>query len=135
MSSGKKVLIVDDEPNILIALEFLIRQEGYEVHKAQDGQQALQVLNYFKPQIAILDVMMPRMDGFELAKRIRDQEELADTAIVFLTAKGTQEDRFKGYANGAEVYLTKPFDNQELIDTINDLISCHEFFHLNKLII
>lgn len=125
MSSGKKVLIVDDEPNILIALEFLIRQEGYEVHKAQDGQQALQVLNYFKPQIAILDVMMPRMDGFELAKRIRDQEELADTAIVFLTAKGTQEDRFKGYANGAEVYLTKPFDNQELIDTINDLISCH----------
>jgi DNA-binding response OmpR family regulator len=125
MSSGKKVLIVDDEPNILIALEFLIRQEGYEVHKAQDGQQALQVLNYFKPQIAILDVMMPRMDGFELAKRIRDQEELADTAIVFLTAKGTQEDRFKGYANGAEVYLTKPFDNQELIDTINDLISYH----------
>lgn len=125
MPSGKKVLIVDDEPNILIALEFLIRQEGYEVQKANDGQQALQVLKNFRPDVAILDVMMPRMDGFELAKRIRNQEELANTAIVFLTAKGTQEDRFTGYANGAEVYLTKPFDNQELIDTINELISYH----------
>lgn len=125
MASGKKVLIVDDEPNILIALEFLIRQEGYEVQKAKDGQQALQILNDFRPNVTILDVMMPRMDGFELAKRIRNQEELAETAIVFLTAKGTQEDRFTGYANGAEVYLTKPFDNQELIDTINELISHH----------
>lgn len=125
MASGKKVLIVDDEPNILIALEFLIRQEGYEVQKAKDGQQALQILNDFRPNVTILDVMMPRMDGFELAKRIRNQEELAETAIVFLTAKGTQEDRFTGYANGAEVYLTKPFDNQELIDTINELINHH----------
>lgn len=119
----KKVLIVDDEPNILIALEFLMRQEGYQVQKARNGQQALQLLNNYRPQVAILDVMMPEMNGFELAKRMRDQEALADTAIVFLTAKGTQEDRFKGYANGAEVYLTKPFDNQKLIDTINELLA------------
>jgi DNA-binding response OmpR family regulator len=66
--------------------------------------------------------MMPEMDGFELAKEIRSNQALASTSIIFLTAKGTQEDRFKGYSTGAEVYLTKPFDNDHLVNTINELI-------------
>lgn len=120
--ADKKILIVDDEPHILVALEFLISQQGYQVKKARNGRNALEILATFTPNLAVLDVMMPEMDGFELAKAIRSQEALSDTTIIFLTAKGTQEDRFKGYATGAEVYITKPFDNEDLINTINELI-------------
>ena len=125
MSNGskqKKILIVDDEPHILVALEFLIKRAGFEVQKAQSGSEAINILSNFQPNVAILDVMMPGMDGFELAQRIRQTAHLNNTQIIFLTARGTQEDRFKAYETGAEVYLTKPFDNEELITTIKDLI-------------
>lgn len=118
---GKKVLIVDDEPNILVVLEFLIRKEGYEVHKAPGGAEALSIAAEIRPDIVVLDVMMPGLDGFEVARRIRHSKSLRDTAIIFLTAKGTQQDRFEGYDAGGEVYLTKPFDNDELINTINEV--------------
>ncbi|MCB0568869.1 MAG: response regulator [Phaeodactylibacter sp.] len=117
-----KVLLVDDEPNILVALEFLVKQEGYQVWKAENGEQALQTMEKERPHIVVLDVMMPGMDGFEVARQIRKNRRLEHTRIIFLTAKGTQSDRFKGYANGGEVYLTKPFDNDELISTINDVV-------------
>ena len=112
------ILLVDDEPNILIALEFLMKQEGYTVEKAKDGQAALDLMETFTPDVVILDVMMPGMDGFEVAKKIREDAALFNTQIIFLTAKGTKEDRRKGYKSGGEIYLTKPFDNAELIESV-----------------
>lgn len=116
------VLLVDDEPNILVALEYLVKQAGYRVVKAQNGEQALSAMAEHRPAIVVLDVMMPGMDGFETARRIRSDEANEEVRIIFLTAKGTQEDRFRGYSNGGEVYLTKPFDNEELINTINEVV-------------
>ena len=120
--TNTKVLLVDDEPNILVALEFLVKKEGYRVFKAQNGEQALAAMAAEQPHIVLLDVMMPGMDGFELARKIRANDKYDHTRIIFLTAKGTQEDRFQGYATGGEVYITKPFDNDELINTINEVI-------------
>jgi len=120
--NSTKVLLVDDEPNILIAIAFLLKKEGYQVVKAQDGEQALAAMQQHQPEVAVLDVMMPGMDGFELAKRIRSNPAYEDTRIIFLTAKGTPNDRYRGYATGGEVYLTKPFDNEEFINTINEVV-------------
>ncbi|MCB0636410.1 MAG: response regulator [Lewinella sp.] len=122
MASEKqgKILLVDDEPNILVALEFLVRQAGYEVQTAPDGNAALQTVDSFRPDIVVLDVMMPGMDGFEVAQRLRAEEQYNDLTIIFLTAKGTQQDRYRGYASGGEIYLSKPFDNDELVNTINE---------------
>ncbi len=120
--SSNQILIVDDEPNILVVLEYLIRQQGYRVLRANNGTEALKVIEKEKPSIIVLDVMMPEMDGFELARRIRRDERFDDIRIIFLTAKGTEADQFEGYANGGEVYLTKPFDNEELVTTINEVL-------------
>ena len=117
-----KILIVDDEPNILIALEFLLQKEGYKVFKASNGDEALESVDTHRPQIIVLDVMMPGIDGYEVAKTIRSKPENEEIRIVFLTAKGTTADKFTGYANGGEVYLTKPFDNEELVNVINEVV-------------
>lgn len=117
-----KVLLVDDEPNILVALEFLLKNEGYQVRKSLNGIEALKAMEQYIPNILVLDVMMPGMDGFEVAQKVRALPQYNNTRIIFLTAKGTQADRFKGYSNGAEVYLTKPFDNDEFISTINEVV-------------
>jgi DNA-binding response OmpR family regulator len=122
MESTTKILLVDDEPNILIALEFLFEQEGYIVETAFDGIQALEKLLLFRPSIIVLDVMMPGLDGFEVAKRIRMLDGFDDVRIVFLTAKGTAQDKRKGYGSGGEVYITKPFDNEELLRTVSEVV-------------
>ncbi len=119
---NKKILLVDDEPNILVALEFLVKQQGYTVFKATDGMQALEQLEEVHPQLIVLDVMMPGMDGFEVAKRIRSSAHYDNVPIIFLTAKGTKADRMNGYASGGEIYITKPFDNEDLINTINEVV-------------
>lgn len=112
------ILLVDDEPNILIPLEFLMIQQGYNVQKALNAQQALDIIKEFIPKVIILDVMMPGMDGFEVAKKVRNSLACQETQIIFLTAKGTREDRKKGFKSGGEIYLTKPFDNDELIEAV-----------------
>lgn len=121
-SAGLKVLIVDDEPNIVIALEFLLEREGFAVHKAYNGQQAIAQAQQLVPDIMVLDVMMPGMDGFEVARQIRNNPDLEYTKIVFLTAKGTQNDKETGYANGAEYYMIKPFDNEVFVATILEIM-------------
>lgn len=118
----KRILLVDDEPNILLPLEFLMQQQGYEVDKAHNGHEALDKIHSRLPDIVILDVMMPGMDGFEVARRIRSVPSYEHVRIVFLTAKGTYQDKMNGYDNGGEVYLTKPFDNAELVQAVNDLM-------------
>jgi DNA-binding response OmpR family regulator len=117
-----KVLIVDDEPNIVVALEFLLEREGFTVRKAYDGQQAIAEAQRFVPDIMVLDVMMPGMDGFEVARQIRNTPALEYTKIVFLTAKGTQRDKETGYAHGAEYYLIKPFDNEVFVQTVLEIM-------------
>lgn len=122
-AANTTVLIVDDEPNIVIAVEFLLQQEGYKVLKAFDGNTAIKIAEQYQPSLVILDVMMPGITGFEVARKIRENPDLEDTRIIFLTAKGTTADKFEGYANGAEVYLVKPFDNQELMNNINEMVA------------
>ncbi len=117
-----KILLVDDEPNILIALEFLFEKEGYIVQTAFDGHQAIQKADAFRPDIMVLDVMMPGIDGFEVAKRLRNMLNFDNLRIIFLTAKGTTHDRMKGYSSGGEIYLTKPFDNDELVQTVKEIV-------------
>ncbi|MEM6768994.1 MAG: response regulator [Bacteroidota bacterium] len=119
----QKILIADDEPNILVTLRFLLEQAGYAVVEASNGKQALEVAIRERPQVAILDVMMPEMEGFQVATSIREAPALADLRIVFLTARGQSQDFTTGYRSGGEIYLTKPFDNDHLINTINELIT------------
>lgn len=118
----KKILIVDDELYILMALEFLFEQQGYEVKKAMNGAEAIEVLENFKADVMILDVMMPVMDGFECAIKIRSDEKFYKMPIFFLTAKGENQDRAKAYASGAEFFITKPFENEELIRMVNETV-------------
>ncbi len=117
------VLLVDDEPGILTALEFLVQKAGYHTLTATNGEQGLALAQAHRPNVVVLDVMMPGMDGFQIAKHIRANPELEDCRIVFLTAKGATRDRFEGYDSGAEIYIAKPFDNERLIDAIEELIA------------
>ncbi len=119
----KKILIVDDEPNILISLQFLLEQAGLIVITAPRANTALALAKKEMPNLAILDVMMPGMDGFELAKQLRSLPAMEQLQIVFLTARGTTQDKKEGYKSGGEVYITKPFDNQALVDTILELLT------------
>lgn len=121
-TTKSRVLIVDDEPNILVVLEFLLNKEGYQVLKAANGIEALEIIEKEQPAIVVLDVMMPEMDGFEVAKKIRENPNYQNIRIIFLTAKGTDADRFKGYDYGGEVYLTKPFDNDDFVTTVNEVM-------------
>ena len=119
--TDKHVLLVDDEPNIIIPVEFLIRQQGFQVTKVYNGLDALKAIANQCPDIIILDVMMPEMDGFEVARRIRENPDCQHVRIIFLTAKGTPSDRRHGYELGGEIYLTKPFDNDELVSIVTEM--------------
>ena len=123
LQNQTKILLVDDEPNILVAIEFLLTKEGYQIQKAFDGQQTIEKVESFHPNIIILDVMMPGLDGFEVARRVRHMDGNDDIKIIFLTAKGTTQDKMKGYSTGGEYYLIKPFDNDELVNLVKELVA------------
>ena len=114
---------MDDEPNIVLAIEFLLQREGYQTKKAFNGIEALDIATQFLPDIIVLDVMMPGLDGFEVAQQIRQNPILEYTKIIFLTAKGAQRDKETGYAKGAEAYMLKPFDNEELVTVVNEMLT------------
>ena len=111
----KKILIVDDEPNILISLEFLMERAGYVVRCVETGDQALAQLDEFQPDLILLDVMLPGMDGFEVCQRVRQTQAWSQIKIVMLTAKGRDVEVAKGLALGANAYITKPFSTKALI--------------------
>jgi len=117
-----KILIADDEPNILISLEYLMKREGYEVVLARDGDEALAAIRRERPALVLLDVMMPGKSGFELCDVVRADETLAATKIVLLTAKGRDTDIAKGMALGATAYITKPFSTKELAQRVRELL-------------
>jgi two-component system alkaline phosphatase synthesis response regulator PhoP len=117
-----KILIADDEPNILISLEFLMKREGYEVVLARDGQEAMDAIVRERPALVLLDVMMPIKTGFDVCYEVRAHEAVRDTLIVMLTAKGRDTDVAKGLALGANAYMTKPFSTKELVQKVRDLL-------------
>jgi DNA-binding response OmpR family regulator len=119
---AKRVLIADDEPNIVAALEYLLQQGGYEVLIARNGDEALAVLEDRVPDLVLLDVMMPRKSGYEICSRIRNQPEWRHIKIVMLSAKGRDAEVSKGLALGADLYVTKPFSTRELMGKINGLL-------------
>jgi len=116
------VLIADDEPNILITLEFLLQRAGYQVLLARDGDEALQAIQAQRPDLVLLDVMMPRRSGFEVCQAVRADEALAATRILMLTAKGRDTDQAKGLALGADAYVTKPFSTKDLLAQVQALL-------------
>ncbi len=112
------ILIVDDEPNILISLEYLMQREGFEVRVARDGLQAIEAIEQSAPDLVLLDVMMPGKTGLEVCQHVRSIERLNRVRIVLLTAKGRETDVAKGLALGANDYITKPFSTRELVTRV-----------------
>ncbi len=118
----KHVLIADDEPNIVISLEFLMKREGHRVSIARDGDAALQAIHAERPDLVLLDVMMPGKSGFEVCQAVRGDESLAGMKILMLSAKGRDTDLAKGHALGADAYMTKPFSTRELADKVREML-------------
>ena len=119
---SKKVLIVDDEPNIAISVDFLMRREGFEVLTAHDGEEGLALIRADRPDLVVLDVMMPKLDGFEVCKAVRADPALAGVRILMLTAKGRAAEITKGLALGADAYIPKPFSTRELVAKVKELL-------------
>jgi DNA-binding response OmpR family regulator len=116
------VLVVDDEPNIVLSLEFLMQQAGFEVRVARDGEQALAAMREKTPDLVLLDVMIPRGDGYGVCKAVRANPVWRDVRIVMLTAKGRESEREKGIALGADDYITKPFSTREVVGRVRELL-------------
>ena len=120
---SKKILVADDEPNIVISLEYLFKREGYTVLVARDGQEALDSIAREKPDLVLLDVMMPIKTGLEVLQAVRASDELRLTKILMLTAKGRDTDITKGLALGADAYMTKPFSTRELVEKVAGMLA------------
>ena len=117
-----KVLIADDEPNIVISLEYLMKRAGYEVHIARDGQEAIDAIRREHPRLVLLDVMMPRKSGHDVCQELRADAQIKDTLVLMLTAKGRDIDVDKGLGVGADAYMTKPFATKELVAKVAEML-------------
>ena len=115
----KKILVIDDDPRLVKLVDYSLTQEGYEVYKAYDGQEGLRQMYSHQPDLVILDIMMPRMDGWQVCRRIR---EMSNVPIIMLTAKGGEEDIARGLDYGADDYLTKPFRVKELLARVRAVL-------------
>ncbi|HMU99736.1 MAG TPA: response regulator [Rhodocyclaceae bacterium] len=120
---GHKILIVDDEPNIVVSLEFLMKKEGFDVAVAVDGEEALAKVATFRPDLVLLDVMMPKKSGFEVCEAVRANPDNARLLVVMLTAKGRDTEVAKGLALGADAYVTKPFSTKELVAKVKAMLA------------
>lgn len=116
------ILIADDEPNILVTLEYLMQREGYEVTLARDGDEALAAVLAQRPALVLLDVMMPKKSGLEVCQALRADDTVKDTLVLMLTAKGRDTDVAKGLGSGADAYLTKPFSTKELVAKVRSML-------------
>ena len=119
---GKRILIADDEPNIVMSLEFLMKQRGHEVRIVHDGAAALKAVAEFRPDLILLDVMMPSIGGFDVCQKIRENPEWLGIRIVILSAKGRDVEVTKGMAVGADAYVTKPFSTRDLLAKVDELL-------------
>jgi DNA-binding response OmpR family regulator len=119
---NKKILIVDDEPNIVMSLEFLMKREGFEVAVAIDGEEALTRMAEFEPDLVLLDVMMPKKNGYDVCQEIRANAAWNQVKVLMLTAKGRDTEIAKGLAIGADGYMTKPFSTKDLAARVRQLL-------------
>jgi len=120
---NKKILIVDDEPNIVMTLEYTFKKQNFEVFIARDGREALDLLEKYKPDVVLLDIMMPDVDGYQTLAHIKTTASLKETKVVFLTAKNKASDIEKGLKLGADKYLTKPFSVKKIVTEILELLN------------
>ena len=116
------VLVVDDEPNILLSLEFLMKKNGYNVFVGRDGKEALETVEQEKIDLIILDIMMPEVDGLEVCKRLKSNEATKDIKVIFLSAKIKEEEIKAGYDAGADMYITKPYSTRDIVNKVKELI-------------
>ncbi|MEM6739807.1 MAG: response regulator [Pseudomonadota bacterium] len=121
-TNGAKVFIVEDEDNIALALTTVLGREGWQLTRIADGAAALEAIRAERPNLVILDVMLPSLSGYEICQRIRLEESLADTRILMMTARGTSVERRKGLALGADGFISKPFDLRELMGEARRLL-------------
>ena len=119
---AKTILIVDDEPNIVVSLEFLLKREGFAVAVAGDGEEAMRRLAQMKPDLVLLDIMLPVKSGFTVCQEVRADPQLAAVKILMLTAKGRDTEMQKGMALGADAYMTKPFATKDLVAKVKELL-------------
>ena len=119
----KEILIVDDEPSIVVPIQFLMEQQGYNVLVAENGEDTLDIIYKYKPDLILLDIMLPRIDGYEVCEIVRLDPRYRDIKIIFLTAKGREVEIAKGLALGADAYITKPFSNTELVSKVQELLA------------
>ena len=121
MAKGR-ILVVDDEIYIVHILDFSLGMEGYEVLTALDGEQALEKARAEKPDLIVLDIMMPKLDGYETCKRLKADPEVKDVPVILLSAKGRNVDQKVGFEVGADDYITKPFSPRKLVERINAIL-------------
>ena len=119
----KEILIVDDEPSIVVPIQFLMEQQGYNVLVAENGEDALDIIYKYKPDLILLDIMLPRIDGYEVCEIVRLDPRYRDIKVIFITAKGREVEIAKGLALGADAYITKPFSNTELVSKVKELLA------------
>ena len=119
---AKEILIVDDEPNVVVPIQFLMEQQGYRVMIAERGEDALDLIYQYKPDLVILDIMLPGIDGYEVCEIVRLNPNYRDVKIIFLTAKGREVEIAKGLTLGADAYITKPYSNAELVAKVKELL-------------
>lgn len=119
----KRILIVDDEPSIVMSLEYLLRRKKYDVLIARNGTEALQALGKDLPDLILLDIMMPDVDGYEICEYVKTSPTLKHIKVIFLSAKSKKSDIEKGRSLGADAYVVKPFSTKDLLAKINDLIN------------
>ena len=118
----KKILIVDDEPGIVVPVKFLMEQQGYLVITTNNGEDALDLVHQHKPDLVLLDIMLPGIDGYEVCEIMRLNPDYRDVKIVFFTAKGRETEIAKGLALGADAYITKPYSNADLLAKVKELL-------------
>ncbi len=118
----KKILIVDDEPSIIVPVQFLMEQNGYDVMVAFSGEEAMEIIAEKKVDLILLDIMLPVIDGFEVCQRVRENPQWHKIKIILLTALGSDANVEKGLALGADAYITKPFSNIEIVDKVKKLL-------------
>ena len=120
---SNKILVVDDEPNIVRSLAFVFNKEGYDVSTAEDGEKAMTMIRASKPDILILDVMMPHMNGYDVCQEVKSDPSLEDIHVLMLTAKGQKGDMEAALAKGADEYISKPFSPIQVLDRVKELLT------------
>jgi two-component system phosphate regulon response regulator PhoB len=123
---NRRILVVDDEPFILRSLTYVLRREGFETVGAANGEEAIKQISKAKPRLMFLDLMMPKMTGFEVCRRIREHPEWKDIYIILLTARGENSDRLRAFESGADEYMTKPFSPSKVVQRVREVLATKE---------